>query len=84
MATYRVLYWQEIPSQVRATDGFDEVTVALAPRFMERIDQMATRRGLQSSDDYLAAWHWGEELERAGTPHEVAEAVRAELEAAQP
>jgi hypothetical protein len=81
MATYRVLYWQEIPSQVRASDGVDEVTLPLAPRFMERIDQMAARRGLQGADAYLAAWHWSEDVERAGTPEEVAEAVRAEIEA---
>ena len=83
MATYRILYWQDIPSQVQASDGFDEVTVPLAPRFMERIDQMAARHGLQASDDYLAAWRWSDEAERAGTPQEVADAVRAELEARQ-
>ena len=36
MATYKILYWQEIPSQIKADDGVDEVTVSLPPRFMER------------------------------------------------
>jgi len=36
---------------------------------------------LQSADDYLAQWKWGEEEEREGSAHEVAEAVKAELEA---
>ncbi|HWC97789.1 MAG TPA: virulence factor [Candidatus Sulfopaludibacter sp.] len=81
MATYKILYWQEVPSQIKADDGLDEVTVQLPVRFMERIDQLAGQRGLQGSDDYLAQWNWGEEEEREGSAGEVAEAVRAELEA---
>ena len=80
MTTYRILYWQEVPSQIKAEDQVDEVTVPLPPRFMERIDQLASQRGLQQSDDYLAQWRWSEEQEREGSAQEVAEAVRAELE----
>ncbi len=27
MATYKILYWQEIPTQIKADDGIDDVTV---------------------------------------------------------
>jgi hypothetical protein len=81
MATYKILYWQEIPSQIRAEDAEDDVTVELSARFMERIDRLAAQRDLQASDDYLAQWQWSEEQERDGSAREVAEAVRAELEA---
>jgi len=81
MATYKVLYWQEIPSQIKAEDDMDDVTVQLPERFQERIDLMAARRGMQDSDAYLAQWKWSEEQEREGSAEEVAEAVRAELEA---
>ena len=81
MATYKILYWQEIPAQIKAEDDADDVTVALPAKFMERIDRLAAQRGLQASDDYLAQWQWSEEEERAGSAREVAEAVRAELEA---
>ena len=81
MATYRILYWLEIPSQIKATDDLDEVTVQLDSRFMERIDQLAAQRGLQSTDDYLAQWHWSEEQEREGAAEDVARAVKRELEA---
>jgi hypothetical protein len=81
MARYQILYWQDIPSQVKAWDDFDEIKVALGPRFMEQIDQTAQRQGLTGSDDYLAQWRWSEEKERAGEPDDVAEAVRDELEA---
>jgi hypothetical protein len=47
---------------------------------MERIDRLATQRGLQQADDYLAQWQWSDEEERVGTAREVAEAVVAELE----
>ena len=81
MTLYRILYWQEVPSQIKADDGLDEVTVPLSSKFMERIDQLAGQRGLQQSDDYLAQWKWSEDEEREGSAEEVAEAIRAELEA---
>jgi hypothetical protein len=80
MATYKILYWQEVPSQVKAEDDQDEVTVPMPPKFMERIDQLAAKRGLQQSDDYLAQWQWSDDQERPGTASEVAEAVAAELQ----
>lgn len=85
MAIYRILYWQDIPSQIRVEDDEgDELNVPLSPRFQERIDAEASRRGLSGNDDYLAQWHWGEEQERDGAAEEVAEALRSELEAAGP
>ena len=81
MAVYRVLYWQEIPTQVKAEDDSDDVTLMLDGKFMEYIDILAAKRGLQAADDYLAQWKWTEEAERAGSAREVAEALKAELEA---
>ena len=81
MATYRILYWQEIPSQIKAEDAADEISVALSDRFQEHIDLLAAARGLQCSDEYLAEWHWGDDQERDGSAEDVAQAVKAELEA---
>jgi len=81
MATYRILYWQEIPSQIAASDDDDDVTVVMPDRFMERIDQLAAKRGLQGTDEYLAQWRWTEDEEREGSARQVAEVLRAELEA---
>ena len=80
MASYKVLYWQEIPSQVRAEDESTDVNVELPQKFMARIDAMAAERGLTAADDYLAQWHWSDEEDRDGTAQEVADAVRRELE----
>jgi hypothetical protein len=84
MATYKILYWQEIPSQVKADDGLDEVSLPMPPRFIVKIDQVAMERGLHGTDDYLAQWRWSDEEERDGTAQEVAEAVVAELESEWP
>jgi hypothetical protein len=81
MATYKILYWQEIPTQIKAEDESDDVTLMLDGKFMEHIDILAARRGLTSADDYLAQWKWSEEDEREGSAREVAEALKAELEA---
>jgi len=81
MTTYKVLYWQEVPSQIKAEDDEDEVTLPFPQKFMERIDKLAAARGLSAADDYLAQWHWSEEQEREGSASEVAEAVVAELAA---
>jgi hypothetical protein len=81
LTTYRILFWQEIPSQIKAEDEREEVNVNLSPRFMERIDQLAAKRGLQGSDDYLAQWQWSDEQQREGAAPDVAEALRLELEA---
>ncbi len=79
MATYKILYWQDIPSQIKVEDAQDEISVEMPPEFMERIDKVAHQKGLQNADDYLAQWQWSEEEERDGTAQEVAEAVKAEL-----
>ena len=80
MAIYKVLYWQEIPTQVKAEDDDEDVTVMLDGRFMQQVDIFAAKRGLQAADDYLAQWKWSEEEEREGSARDVAEAVKAELE----
>lgn len=81
MAIYKVLYWQEIPTQVKAEDDDEDVSVMLDGKFMQQVDILAAKRGLQASDDYLAQWKWSQEEEREGSARNVAEAVKAELEA---
>jgi len=80
MATYQILRWHEIPTQVRAEDGGEEVTVPLDARLMEQVDEAATKRGLVGADDYLDGWQWSEPEQREGSAAEVARAVRDELE----
>jgi hypothetical protein len=80
MATYQIMYWHDIPIQVRARAAGGRVSAPLPPRFQEAIDQAAMAAGLIGSDDYTAAFRWGEAQERDGTAKEVAAAVVAEID----
>lgn len=81
MASYQILYWCDIPVQVRASEGRTRQSASLSPRFQEAVDQAAMVVGVIDSDDYTELYVWGEPQERAGSPQEVAKAVAAELEA---
>ena len=81
MAFYQILYWQDVPTQVKAWDDFDEIKVELSSRFTEKIDRMAMAQKLTGADDYINQLKWGEEQEREGTAEEVAEEVKKELDA---
>lgn len=80
MALYQILYWQGIPSQVKAWDDFDDVKVQLDNRFITHIDATAQAKGIISGDDYLAHWKWGEEIEIDGEPEDIAEDIKADIE----
>jgi hypothetical protein len=78
----RVLSWRGIPLQVKATDdGQRPVSRQLPAWYMEHVDRVAMRDGLNGSDAYLEQLAWSEVIERDGPPGAVADAVLAELEA---
>jgi hypothetical protein len=81
VAKYKILYWKQIPTQIRVEDDFDDVTVMLDDRFMKLVDEQAMKHGLQDTDAFLAQWNWSEEEEREGPADEVAEALKVEIEA---
>jgi Virulence factor len=80
MTKVQVLYWQEIPSLLRATaeDG-TQVSRQLPDWFQQEIDRVAMEQGLVGSDAYLEQWHWGDSEERGGDANGVLDTVEAEL-----
>ena len=78
---FQILYWQDIPSEIKVWDDFDEVKISLPEKFVIRIDAAARKQGLISQEAYSAHFRWSNAAERAGSPHEVAEALKKELEA---
>ena len=50
-------------------------------RFAELIDESAQKQGFISGDAYITHLRWGDEGERAGSPQEVIDAIRKEMEA---
>lgn len=84
MASYQIMYWADIPVQVRAKGAGGRAKAQLAERFQEAVDLAAMSVGWIGSDEYTNAYHWGDEQERDGTAQEVVDAVVAEIEAQHP
>jgi hypothetical protein len=82
MSRYRILTWGGIPAQLKIypEEGRPR-SLELDDWFMQEIDRVATREGIVGADAYLERWEWSGDLERPGSPEEVAAAVIAELEA---
>ncbi len=81
MATVQILYWHDIPVQVKASAGRERRSMALSDRFQEAVDRAAMIVGVIDSDDYTDLYEWSAPQEREGSPQDVAAAVAAELEA---
>jgi hypothetical protein len=77
----QVLYWQDVPSVIKATgDDGSEVKRQLPEWYQQEIDKRAMVQGLTDSDAYLEQWHWTEPEERPGSPDDVIDAVERELD----
>ena len=79
---YQIIYWRDIPAQVKIRDGRKRVSRPLPTRFEQAIDRAAMHSGAINSDEYLAEWRHSEWEEREGDPVEIAEALVAELDVA--
>ena len=81
---YQIVYWRDIPAQVKVKAGRARAGKQLSERFQVFIDRAAMRTGLFNTDDYLNEWRTSDAQDREGEPDTVVEAVAAELEAAYP
>ncbi len=79
MARYQILYWQDIPAQLRAFEGRKPINRPLPTVFQEEIDRLAMEEGLFGTDDYLEQWHWSEKQDRPGTAVEVLDALERKI-----
>lgn len=64
-----VIYWRDIPAQVKARAGRNRVSAPLPDRFMVAVDRAATIAGKTTTDEYIAEWReetrpCGEDLQR--------------------
>ena len=81
MAKYKILYWQEIPVQIKVDGDGETVKLQVSDNIMTIVDAAAMKQGLVDSDDYLEQWRWGKRAERPGSAQEVAQALQQELAA---
>ena len=82
MTRYQILYWKDIPAQIRVfPDAGRPLSRQLPDRFQEEIDARAMREGLAGTDEYLQQWHWSEKKERDIPAPELLEVLLRELNA---
>ncbi len=75
MAKVRMMYWKEVPVQVKAEDESDTVSLPLEDRFQQGADAISMFDGSAGSDEYLMAWNWGEYMEFDGSAQQAAETL---------
>lgn len=80
--TCEIVYWRDIPAQVKARAGRQLAAKPLSERFQQAIDVAAMRAGKDGADDYLAEWVTRPAGEREQEPERAAETLAAELESA--
>jgi cvfA/B/C family virulence factor len=81
---YQIIYWRDIPAQIKVRSGAARASRSLSDRFQQAIDEAAMREGLIGTDGYLAMWRTSQWIDREGEAEEVAAALILELEAAYP
>lgn len=78
---YQIIYWRDIPSQIKAKVKRKRMSRPLTERFMQAIDAAAMASGETDTDQYLAEWKPTEWLPIEGDPDEFLDALQAKIEA---
>ena len=85
MPTVKIMYWKDIPCSIRVEEGRRNRVIRKLPDiYMRVIDAVAMKEGTIGSDDYQAAFQWGEPEERPGDPETLADAMVEEVLARYP
>ncbi|MDA0710809.1 MAG: virulence factor [bacterium] len=79
MPVYQVLYWKNIPAQIRVFEGKRPRAFEMPAWFQQEIDRVATTLGLTGTDDYLNAWEWSEKRDYQGSIEEASSEILADL-----
>jgi hypothetical protein len=66
--TYQIVYWRDIPAQVRLRSGRERISRSLSPRFQEGIDAAAMLGRATTTDNYLEEWRSSDWLSGEGDP----------------
>lgn len=75
MATYQILYWQDIPAQLKIQGTGRPESFILPDPFQHKIDRLAMQQGLGGTDAYLEQWKWSAKIDFSETP----DALKARL-----
>ena len=80
--TYQIVYWRDIPAQIKLRSTQGRLARSLSPRFQEAIDAAAMRASATTTDDYLEDWRTSELQQGEGDPERIADVLAAEIEVA--
>ena len=80
MVQFQVLYWRDIPVQVKVFAGRRPISGQLPEHFQTAIDRIAMQEGLTGTDAYLDQWQWTPKTERSGEAQQVLAQLLTELE----
>lgn len=86
---YQIVYWRDIPAQVKVRSGRERIGRELSERFQKAIDWAAMAAGVTSTDGYLDEWRTSDWVEMeaeapAGVLSEAAVQLVQEIEAGYP
>ena len=82
MTRYQIIYWRDIPVQVKVRDGDSRLSRPLSPRFQKTVHRAAFRAKAITGFNYIQEWRPSGWNERKETAEEVIAIVTAELESA--
>lgn len=80
MPQYQILFWKDIPAQIKVYEGRRGVSRPLPDCFQVEIDRVAMAEGLAGTDDYLDQWQWTARQERPGTTQQILDNLAEELQ----
>jgi hypothetical protein len=81
---YQIVYWRDIPAQIKVRSGSARIARSLSSRFQEAIDEAAMFARATSTDAYLEDWRTSEWKPCLDDPEEAAEILVNDLESAYP
>ena len=84
ISKYRIMYWKEIPVQVKVEDDLDVISEPLDPRFQQAVDAISMFDGSMGSDDYLMGWTWGEEIKIEGNAKDIVQKISGKYNSSMP
>lgn len=83
-STYQILYWRDIPAQVKVRSSRQRASRSLSERFQEAIDEAAMRARATNTEQYLDDWRSTGWQEMEGDPENLADELISQLEATYP
>ena len=78
---YQIIFWRDIPSQIKGKVGRKRVSRPLTERFLQAIDAAAMKSGDTDTDEYLAQWKPSEWAEIEGDTDQFLDGLVAKIEA---